>query len=168
MPFAFRGCMKNQIVIKATICLASLLLSVGCAKAKNHASSAPPTQDALLSGFWQLDEASEVSAEAPRILKLQVNGNSVRQADYCDIGGMTGQGMSSYDLSGDQFSISYYTFKDPAHPAKNEMPTTERKLSGKITKLNRKVLVLDGKTKYTKFIPTKNSALSDKSATLCE
>jgi hypothetical protein len=160
--------MKNQILTKTTFCLASLLLCIGCAKSNGQASSAPPTKDVLLTGFWRLDTSSEAFSEAPRILKLQVNGNSVRQADYCDIGGLTGQGMSGYDLDGDQFSISYYTFKDPAHPAENEMPTTERKLSGKITKLDGKVLVLDGKTTFRKFVPTKNSALTDNSSTLCE
>jgi hypothetical protein len=160
---------------RKSIFILFLVAFVACVKNNNRQTSFTdqpgPSQDDRLAGFWKLDKP-EAGAEnfksAPRIIKLQINRNGLRQADYCDIDQGMASGMGGYEVEGGSLKIPYRAFKDPAHPGDYELPTTEKVFSGKITRLDNDVLELDGKLRYLRFIPAKGAALGDNAGSLCD
>ena len=136
------------------------------AKSSGSAPSNPnPTLDDQLAGIWILDKSSgQMGGDGiPPVLKLQINRNGLRQADYCRITADQKQGMSGYDIEADVLKVTYHIFKiDSASKQIRLDQIEEKKFSGKITFLNQNTFVLDNKLKYIRYTPTKAQIESEK------
>lgn len=148
------------------------IATVGCKLKPDEAAANQPTPtiDDQLSGFWQLTgtNSSLKGIRAPKILKLQINSNNTRQADYCGLAQVGSQGMSSYSISGNDLEIESYTFADPANPQPNELPMNKFTFGGKITKLEADTFEIENTLTYVRFVPPTKSLLTDNAGDLCK
>lgn len=170
----------NRLQMPVTTAVVCLVLA-SCGKTPYQPLPAQ-SMDQQLAGTWKLSSppppqpqpAAGVAATgavapamvAPRILKLQVNRNGVRQADYCDIAGK-GQGVSEYSLTGDVLAVKYYTAKK-SEDSNELVSLNENTFSGKVTRIDKDGLELDGKLKYVRLAQAKGPGLDDDSTNLCK
>lgn len=147
----------------------ALAACVPSSKGTESSGKSLAASDESVAGYWKLTtaEGSETGARAPRVLRLQINGNGSRQADYCDIGGQPNEGMGQYELKDGTLTISYIGFPDVAARRRDEFPQ-DLTFTARVTQVSESSLVLDGTHRYRRFAPVQDPISGVLKVGICE
>jgi hypothetical protein len=159
--------------------LALLAVSIGifaifsaCVNGGRRPSAGPAERgasDATLAGHWRLVSPTDdkESVQAPRVLRLYINANQSREADYCDIGGARSQGAGQYELKNGTLTISYIGYRDAAHRTPDQ-EVEDLHYSGEITLLTADALELEGRYRYERYAPLADPITGTLRVGLCD